>query len=232
MTRALYLDDSYLRSFDAVVIDVDDTGVYLDRTAFYPRSGGQPSDLGLLIRGDRLFRVEGVEPSEHGICHRVHGLSPGDEVRGEIDWARRYRIMRSHTACHILSAVIFRETGALITGNQINTDRSRVDFSLEAFDKSMIETYVGMANDIIKESHPVRVKVMTREEAMEIPYLVKLAKNVPERESVRIIEIEGVDLQACGGTHVRNTSEIREIRLVKAENKGKSNRRVYFELVG
>ncbi|MEM2096844.1 MAG: alanyl-tRNA editing protein AlaXM [Methanothrix sp.] len=232
MTQALYLDDSYLRSFDAVVIDVDDTGLYLDRTAFYPRSGGQPSDLGILIRVDQVFRVEGVELSEHGICHRAQGLSPGEDVRGEIDWTRRYRIMRSHTACHILSAVIFRETGALITGNQIDTDRSRVDFSLEAFDRSMIETYVGMANDLIKEGHPVRVRLMTRDEAMEIPDLVRLAKNVPERESVRVIEIEGVDLQACGGTHVRNTSEIREIRLVKAENKGKSNRRVYFELVG
>ncbi|ABK15373.1 MAG: alanyl-tRNA editing protein [Methanothrix sp.] len=231
MTEALYLNDSYMRSFDAVVTNVDDTGVYLDRTAFYPRSGGQPSDLGVLIRGDQVFRVEGVEPSEHGICHRAHGLSPGDKVKGEIDWERRYRIMRSHTACHVLSAVIFRETGALITGNQIDTDRSRVDFSLESFDRSMIETYVRMANDLIKEGHPVRVRLMTRDEAMEIPDLVRLAKNVPERESVRVIEIEGVDLQACGGTHVRNTSEIGEIRLVKAENKGKSNRRVYFELV-
>lgn len=232
MTQALYLDDSYMRSFDAIVIDADESGVYLDRTAFYPRSGGQPSDLGVLFRGDQVFRVEGVEPSERGICHRAHGLSPGDEVRGEIDWERRYRIMRGHTACHILSAVIFRETGALITGNQINTDRSRVDFSLEAFDRSMMETYVRMANDLIKEGHPVRVRVFTRDEAMEIPDLVRLAKNVPERESVRVIEIVGVDLQACGGTHVRNTSEIGAIRLVKAENKGKSNRRVYFELVG
>ncbi len=231
-TKALYLDDSYLRTFDAVVVDVDESGVYLDRTAFYPRSGGQPSDTGILRRGDIEFRVDGVELSDKGTCHRVRGLAPGDEVRGVIDWDRRYKLMRSHTACHILSAVIFKETGAKITGNQIDLDRSRVDFSLDAFDRSMIDAYVKKANLLIKEKRPVVVKIISRDEAMSMPDLIRLAMNVPEREYLRVVEIEGIDAQACGGTHVKNTGEIGEIRVVKAENKGKSNRRVYFEVVG
>ncbi len=231
-TKALYLDDSYLRTFDAVVVDVDESGVYLDRTAFYPRSGGQPSDTGILRRGDIEFRVDGVELSDKGICHRARGLAPGEEVTGVIDWDRRYKLMRSHTACHILSAVIFKETGAKITGNQIDLDRSRVDFSLDAFDRSMIDAYVKKANLLIKEMRPVMVKIISRDEAMRMPDLIRLAMNVPEREYLRVVEIEGIDAQACGGTHVKNTGEIGEIRVVKAENKGKSNRRVYFEVVG
>jgi len=158
------------------------------------------------------------------------GLFPGDAVVGKIDWDRRYRFMRSHSACHILSAVIFQETGALITGNQIDVLRSRVDFSLQSFDKGKMAEYVEKANLIIKEDRPIKTQLIARDQAIEMPDLVRLAMQVPDREEIRVVEIEGVDRQACGGTHVRRTGEILGIRMIKAENKGKSNRRVYFSL--
>lgn len=229
--RQIYIQDSYTKSFDTKVDAVEGDGVILEETAFYPQSGGQPSDLGSLFRDGDEFRVLRVESS--GPTHILDrtGLSPGDSITGIIDWDRRYRFMRSHTACHILSAVIFKETAARITGNQIDLTRSRVDFSLEAFDKTKIAEYVDQANRIISEDHAVNVSLLPRSEALEIPDLVRLAMEVPDREEIRVIEIEGVDRQACGGTHVRRTGEIKGIKLLKAENKGKSNRRVYFELV-
>ena len=128
--------------------------------------------------------------------------------------------------------MIFKETGAKITGNQIELSRSRVDFSLESFDKARMFEYVEKANRIIAEDHPVTTKILPRTEALTIPDLVRLAMNVPDREEIRVVEIERVDLQACGGTHVQRTGEIGKIRMIKAENKGKANRRVYFALDG
>jgi misacylated tRNA(Ala) deacylase len=228
--KSIHIEDSYIRSFDTTVADVKGDGVILEETAFYPQSGGQPSDLGSLFRDEDEFCVLRVEPS--GPIHIMDrtGLAPGDRVSGRIDWDRRYRFMRSHTACHILSSVIFDKTGARITGNQIDIARSRVDFSLEAFDKSKIAEYVDQANQLISEDHAVRISLLPRAEAMAIPDLVRLAMDVPDREEIRVVEIEGVDRQACGGTHVGRTGEIKGIKLVKAENKGKANRRVYFEL--
>lgn len=230
--KEMYLEDSYLLAFDATVEDVFGELVILDKTAFYPQSGGQPADAGFLLRGDEQFLVVGVEPGERGIKHIMDraALKPGDQISGRIDSERRYRFMRSHTACHILSAVIFQETGAKITGNQIELSRSRVDFSLESFDKAKMSEYVEKANDIIDEHHAVTTKILPRAEALVLPDLVRLAMDVPDREMIRIVEIEGVDRQACGGTHVKNTGEIGKIKMIKAENKGKANRRVYFSL--
>jgi len=230
--KSIYIEDSYIKSFDTSVSAVEGEGkdVILEATAFYPQSGGQPSDLGSLFRKGQVFKVLRVElPGPLHILDKP-GLAIGDRVSGRIDWDRRYRFMRSHTACHILSSIIFNATGARITGNQIDLDRSRVDFSLETFDKSRIATYVDEVNRIISENHAVKTRLLPRSEAMAIPDLVRLAMDVPDREQIRVVEVEGVDRQACGGTHVSNTGEIRGIRLVKAENKGKSNRRVYFEL--
>jgi len=209
-----------------------DDEVILDKTAFYPDSGGQPHDTGTLAMGGESFPVVYVRPAEDNIAHRVGrpGLVTGDLVRGEIDWERRHLIMRSHTACHLLSAVIFQRTGAMITGNQIGVDRSRVDFSLQDFDRSALADYVETVNEIIRQDRAVSIRLIPREEAMEIPSLVRLAKEVPDREVVRGVEVEGIDLQACGGTHVQRTCEIGRIKMLKAENKGKTNRRVYFEV--
>ncbi len=229
--RGLYITDSYLKSFEARVEEVTDGKfVVLDKTAFYPNSGGQPHDSGFFVRDGEDFPVVYAGLFGGKISHELgrSGLIAGDEVTGTIDWDRRYLFMRSHTACHILSAVIFRETGAMITGNQIGEDRSRVDFSIEEFDRSRLAEYVDMVNEIIKEDRAVKTAVLPREEAMKIPDLVRLAKAVPDREEIRVVEVEGIDLQACGGTHVRRTGEIKGVKMLKAENKGKSNRRVYF----
>jgi misacylated tRNA(Ala) deacylase len=152
------------------------------------------------------------------------------KLHGIIDWYRRYRFMRSHTACHILSAVIFGETGARITGNQIDLNRSRVDFNLENFDKAEMKDYIDKANLIIRENRPLRIRELPRAAAIKVPSLVRLAMEIPDIENIRVVEIEGIDLQACGGTHVKCTGEVRGITMVKAENKGKANRRVYFSL--
>ena len=138
--------------------------------------------------------------------------------------------MRSHTACHVLSAVIHKETGALITGNQIGDVRTRVDFNLKDFDRSQIALYEEKTNEIIDQNIPVDIRILPREEALNMPSIVKLKKDLPEMKEIRIIDIVGFDAQACGGTHVRNTGEIGHIEVVKAENKGKNNRRIYFRL--
>ena len=228
----MYLDDSYLWSFSATVVQALENRAILDQTAFYPQSGGQPADTGILENGSEIFQVVGAEREENGIVHILDrpGLKPGDKVSGKIDGDRRYRFMRSHTACHILSAVIFQETGAKITGNQIEQSRSRVDFSLESFDKARMMEYVEKANQIVAERRPVSTGIVSRQEALAIPDLVRLATAVPDRDMIRVVEIEGVDRQACGGTHVKNTGEVGRIKMIKAENKGKANRRVYFSL--
>ncbi len=230
----LYIIDSYIKSFEARVEEVTDGKfVVLDKTAFYPNSGGQPSDTGVIERDGEEFPAVYVGLFGGKISHELgrSGIEAGDLVTGTIDWDRRYLFMKSHTACHLLSAVIFRETGAMITGNQIGEDRSRVDFSLQEFDRSRLADYVEEVNGIIKEDRAVKTRLIPREEAMEIPDLVRLAKEVPDREEMRIVEVDGIDLQACGGTHVRRTGEIGGINMLKAENKGKSNRRVYFAVL-
>jgi misacylated tRNA(Ala) deacylase len=232
--RGLYITDSYIESFEAKVEEVNDGKfIVLDKTAFYPNSGGQPSDTGVLVRDGEDFPVVYAGLFGGKISHELGrpGLEAGEMVTGTIDWDRRYLFMKSHTACHLLSAIIFRGTGAMITGNQIGEDRSRVDFSLEEFDRSKLAEYVDEVNEIIKEDRGVKTALLTREEAMEIQDLVRLAKEVPDREEIRVVEVEGIDLQACGGTHVRRTGEIKGIKMLKAENKGKFNRRVYFEVL-
>lgn len=207
--KLIYNEDSYVRSFDASVSSADGARVTLDATAFYPQSGGQPSDSGSIFQNGEEFKVLTVEPL--GLVHVLDrsGLALGDRVSGIIDWERRYRFMRSHTACHVLGAVIFSETSAKITGIQIDSARSRIDFSLENFDKSNLAKYIDKANQIIAENHGIKISLLSKADALAIHNLVRLAKDVPDREEIRIVEIEGIDRQACGGTHVRNTSEIK-----------------------
>lgn len=236
MTEALYLHDSYVAEFTANVISVDGHEIVLDVTAFYPSSGGVPNDTGKLhVNGiDASFTVIGVIKKDGQIVHVVDtdGLSPGDNVSGEIDWNRRYALMRMHTAAHVLASVFNKESGVLITGNQLGVDKSRMDFNMENIDREKINGYVESANRIISENVPVGVSFMKREDALKIPDVVKLANalppNIPE---LRLVKIGPYDLQADGGCHVRNTSEIGRIELLGAENKGKSNRRIYYKVV-
>ncbi len=227
--------DSYRSSFIARIVDMRDGSLLLlDATYFYPASGGQPHDLGVLRRKSdgRAFRVLLVKKSEEGILHQVDvpGLVSGDEVEAAIDWGRRYRLMRSHTAAHLVSALIRGRTNALITGNQLATDKVRIDFGLDEYDPAMFEGIIEEANGLIEKGAPLSFSFVTRAEAVEQPELVGLAKGLPEHERIRVVEITGLDRQACGGTHVKDIKEIGPLLFLKAENKGAKNRRVYFAL--
>jgi Ser-tRNA(Ala) deacylase AlaX len=218
----------YMSEFDAKVEEVTDTSVVLDQTAFSPRGGGLVSDTGT------LGGVSVVEVTKVGdvIAHLLES-SPkfvaGDTVRGVLDWGRRHRVMRMHTSAHMLSAVVNSETGALITGNQIGPDESRVDFSLELFDKDKMAEYVSRVNEAAARGLEVKTFFLRREEAMKLPGLVKLANaSPPSLEVLRIVQIGDVDTQADGGVHVRNTSEIGKVIGLRTENKGKNNRRLHF----
>lgn len=233
MTKQLYLEDSYMREFDAVVIASSETAVELDQSCFYPESGGQPCDTGWLVKDGEEYNVINVKKDAGRIIHLLDraGLKPGDKVRGRIDWDRRHLFMRYHTACHILSAIINNVTGAEITGNQIGADKTRIDFSIKDFDREKFGDFVTAANKLIAAGKPVHIRHMPREEAFQIPSLFKLRKLLPESIRVlRIVEIEGFDMQPCAGTHVRNTAEIGSIDVLEFKNKGTDNRRVYFRL--
>ena len=218
----------YAREFDAKVESVEGVRVLLDQTAFNPRGGGLVSDTGVLGG----LKVPEVVKEGEQIIHMLDtppGFEPGAVVHGVLDWDRRFRIMRMHTSAHILSAVVNKETGALITGNQISPDQSRVDFSLDDFDKGKMASYIDRVNEAVARGLEVKTYFMRREEALANPGFVKLANAMPPAvDTLRIVEIGDVDTQADGGVHVKNTLEIGKVIGVKTENKGKSNRRLYF----
>jgi len=233
MTKALYMDDSYLTEFEAIVVSVKDKFVVLDQTAFYAQGGGQPCDTGILKRNNEEFKVVFVGKFEGDISHEVDktGLNVGDKVIGRIDWDRRYSLMKSHTVVHIISGILNRETGALITGNQLKDGQIRIDFDLESFNKDEFQKYIDLTNDAIQQNFEVKTYYLNREEAMKIPGIVKLAGALPPCiETLRIVEIGTIDLSADGGTHVKNTSEIGIVSFLKYESKGKNNRRIYLEI--
>lgn len=231
MTELLYLEDTYKKEFKAKVEKAIENKIYLDRTAFYPQGGGQPTDTGVLRHEGEEYKVEKVKKDENGIAHYVdkEGLKEGDEVEGELDWERRYTIMRMHTAAHALSSALSEKFGCQITGNNLDTDKSRIDFNLEEFDKEQIEKAVEELNEKLAEGAEVKTSSMPREEALKDPQLVKLANVLPPAiKELRIVEIEGIDRQCDGGTHVKNAEEMGKIEIVKYDNKGKTNRRIYF----
>ena len=234
MTQTVFLDDCYARELDASVVSVDGSKAELDKSIFCYVGGGQPSDHGKIFRGDDVFEVVDVRKEDGRIFNYLdkEGLREGDKVRLVLDWERRHMLMRGHTAMHVLSAVVHKNTGALITGGQIGLDQSRVDFSLEDFDREKVADYVRESNEMIGRSQGIKTYFMDRGEALKIPGMVKLANAVPPQvEKLRIVEIGDIDRQADGGTHVKNTSEIGEIVLTNIKNKGKGNRRIYFRLV-
>lgn len=235
MTKALFLVDSYLKEAPATVVSVKDGKfVTLDQTIFYAKGGGQPNDTGKITRGDEVFNVVYVGKFSGEISHEVDhaGLQPGDQVCCVLNWERRYKLMRSHTAAHVLAGLLNKGTGALITGNQLEEDHVRFDFSFEKFDRAVLEAYLAKANQLFGTDVAVRWYDLPREEAMKIPGVVKMAEAVPpDLPVLRIVEIVGVDRQADGGTHVKNLKEVGKVELMKTENKGKNNRRIYFKLI-
>ena len=230
MTKKLYWEQPYLQEFSAKILASDGTRVELDQTLFYPRGGGVSYDTGVL--GDRKV----VETSKDGdkILHTLESPASfvvGQTVTGHIDWERRHRLMRMHTAGHLLSALFYSGAKCLITGNRIDVDKSRMDFSLEIFDRAQIEGFVKEANKLITDDAPVKSYFLDRSEALKIPDMVKLAEAAPPVEAqLRIVEIAGIDRQADGGLHVAHLNEIGRIDLLKLENKGKTNRRLYYDV--
>jgi len=234
MVRALYMDDSYLKSWNAKVTNVKD-GKYivLDNTAFYPKGGGQPWDEGYITKDNEKFRVVYVGKFSGQISHEVDkpGLKIGDEVSCELDWERRYTYMRYHTASHLISNILYRRADAKITGNQIELDKTRMDFSMMDYSPEKLRDYVDEANEIIEQDLPITIDYMSRDEVLGKPELARLAVGLPENiKEFRIVKIGDIDEQVDGGTHINHLNEIGKIEVTKTVNKGKNNRRMYFIL--
>jgi len=234
-TKLLYLCDSYLREFEARVERVSGDHVVLDQTGFHPLTGGVGCDVGCLVKDDSKLRVVRVEIDRatkevsHVLEAQPSGFGQGDVVKGVIDWDRRYCLMRLHTAAHLIAAVMYRDYNALITGGQVDVDQAKLDFNLPRTDREVFEDAVRKANEEAAKRVELRVYFLSREEALKVPGVVKLAERMPpEERELRIVEIPSIDLQADGGPHVKNTGEISEIQLLKIENKGKNQRRIYF----
>jgi misacylated tRNA(Ala) deacylase len=234
MAEALYLNNPYLREWEATVTAVSKgTYIVLDKTAFYPNGGGQPWDTGTIEANGAVYNVVYVGKFSGEISHEVdrEGLKQGDVVKCSVNWDRRYTLMRMHTAAHVIIQLFNQESGALITGNQLGEDKSRIDLSIETFDREKFTEYEAKINEIIKRNMDVSFKTVPREEALKDPGLFKLAKGFPEEiKEIRIVSIGDYDIQADGGTHVRNTKEIGTVKFVDFVNKGKNNRRIYYTL--
>jgi misacylated tRNA(Ala) deacylase len=231
MTELLYQTDAYRKEFDAQVTAVEGTAVALDRTAFYATGGGQPHDTGTLTAGDRAWQVVEVRKAGDQVWHTLAGEGTpevGAAVYGAIDWERRHKLMRTHTALHLLCGVVFRDHGALVTGGNMDTDEGRLDFELRDFTPELAQSIVDAVNREIAAARPVEVKILPREEAFQIPDLIRTKINLlPEGiREVRTVNIVGLDLQADGGTHVANSSEVGRVALLKTRSKGANNKRI------
>jgi len=240
MTELLYQTDSYLKEFDATItaVDTEARTVVLDQSAFYPGGGGQPSDTGQLTSaGETNFMVTKVKKQGADVLHFLGGDDPlpqvGERVRGKIDWGKRYLLMRTHTALHVLCGTVFRDYGALVTGGNMEPGKGRMDFEFERLQGELVGEIEAAVNKEAQAGHDVRVKILPREEAFQIPDLIRTKINLlPEGiTEVRTVEIVGLDLQADGGTHVKNTSEIGIIKVVDYKSKGAINKRIYIEVV-
>ncbi|MDH3350385.1 MAG: alanyl-tRNA editing protein [Gammaproteobacteria bacterium] len=231
MTEELFREDSYLKECDATVVSVDDADVILDRTVCYPLGGGQPGDTGTMSWGGSCVAIVDTRYAKGGaICHvlddRAARPSVGDNVRVVLDWDRRYRHMRMHTAMHLLGSIL--KYG--VTGGNISVDKSRLDFDMEdTVDKDAV---TAALNDLIKQDHAVSCRWISDEELDAQPELVRTMSVQPPRGKgrIRLLEIANVDLQPCGGTHLRSTAEVGKVRIGKVEKKGKRNRRVNIHL--
>lgn len=234
MTKLLYQTDAYLREFTAIVVEVVDGGVVLDQTAFYPSGGGQPSDMGQLTVDGQTYAVTKVKKTGGKVVHFIDGDLPaeGAEVAGTIDWERRYKLMRTHTAMHILCGVVWRDYEAQVTGGNMDPLKGRMDFEFESMRQELVAEIEAAINKEVEAARDVQVKILPREEAFQIPDLIRTKINLlPEGiKEVRIVELIGLDLQADGGTHVANTSEVGRMQVTNYKSKGKINKRIYVEL--
>lgn len=240
MTELLYQTDSYLKEFDAEVaaMDAESRAIVLDQSAFYPGGGGQPNDIGqIILTGGQVYPVEKVKKQGADVLHFLGGDSPlpevGVQVRGQINWGHRYQLMRTHSALHVLCGTVFRDYGALVTGGNMEPGKGRMDFEFERLQGKLVGEIEAAVNKEVEAGHDIRIKILPREEAFKIPDLIRTKINLlPEGiTEVRTVEIVGLDLQADGGTHVKNTSEIGKIKVVDYKSKGAINKRIYIEVV-
>jgi misacylated tRNA(Ala) deacylase len=229
-----FMLDCYLREFDTRAKQANDRYIVLEDTIFYPDSGGQPHDEGTITGEDgEEYRVVYVGKFSGEISHEVDilGLKQGERVHLSLNWERRYTLMRMHTAAHVLSRVLYEEADANTSGNQLGVDRSRIDFTLEEFDREKIPDWIRKANNYIEEGARVVKFEMPKEEAFEIPGFAGPSPHlIKDLEALRVVSIEDMDAQPCGGTHLDDIGEIGRIIFVKAENKGRNNRRIYYTI--
>ena len=232
MTELLYQTDSYLVEFDAVVTNSlpEEKAIVLDRTAFYPGGGGQPNDIGTL----NGIPVVKVRKSADKVLHLLDGNLPpeGTKIHGVIDWDRRYKLMRTHTAMHVLCGTVFRDYGALVTGGDMEPLKGRMDFEFDRLQKELVSVIEEAVNREVQKGRDIRIQILPREEAFQIPDLIRTKINLlPEGiQQVRTVEIVGLDLQADGGTHVNKTSEVGKIKVADYKSKGAINKRIYIEV--
>ncbi len=236
MTEQLYSTDAYLRSCRATVTGVTAEGVELDRTVFYARGGGQPGDTGLLSWDGGAARVADTVKQEGRLLHVIDGDPPaaGSSLTAEIDWDRRHLLMRTHTALHALSGIVFGDYGAKVTGGNISEPGvARMDFELETIGAEFGREVEEKLNLALAADRPVHVSFLPRAEALADPDLIRTKVSlIPDSvDPIRVIDIEGIDKQADGGTHVRSTAEVGRVRVAKTENKGKAFKRMRIELV-
>ena len=234
MTDILCYADSYLREFEATVTDTAPKGVVLDRTAFYPGGGGQPADIGAISVGDASYTVKRLSRQDGKLIHEIDGDMPnvGAAVHGELDWERRYLLMRTHTALHILCGVVWCDYGAQVTGGNMQPGSARMDFELENMSVDFAERMEILVNEEVQAERAIEVKTLPRDEAFSIPDLIRTKINLlpPSIKEVRTVNITGLDLQADGGTHVANTREVGRISVVGHESKGRINKRLRIRI--
>jgi len=238
MTGLIYQTNSFLREFTArvVAVDTQNRSVALEKTVFYPGGGGQPCDIGQFTQGMKEFPVIRVKKEAGVVWHFLGESSDLPEennlIEGAIDWDRRYALMKTHTALHILCGVVYRDFGALVTGGDMDPLKGRMDFEFESLTKDLVGSIEKAVNIEVEKARPIRVAILPREEAMKIPDLIRTKINLlpPGIAEIRTVELVGLDLQADGGTHVNNTAEVGYIRVVDYKSKGKINKRIYIEL--
>ena len=234
MTEAIYHDDAYVKGFEARVLEASGEGVRLDRTAFFPGGGGQPADTGTLQHAGRELAVTGTARREGALVLLLEGDPPpvGARVHARLDWERRYALMRTHTALHVLAGVIGRDHGALVTGGNMEPLRARMDFELPSMSAGFAESVEAALLEEVEADRPVHVSFLSPEAFAAKPELIRTKTNLlpPGLEIVRVIDIEGLDRQADGGTHVGRTGEVGEVHVVGHESKGKGNKRLRIAL--
>lgn len=238
MTELLYQTDSYLQEFDATItaVDAEPRTLILDRSAFYPGGGGQPCDIGVLTVAGTVYPVTKTKKQGEDVIHFLGGdaplPSPGANVHGVIDWTRRYQLMRTHTAMHVLCGVVFRDYGAQVTGGDMEPLAGRMDFEFATMRAELVHDIEAAVNREVQAGREVRIKILPRDEAFQIPDLIRTKINLLPAgiTQVRTVELVGLDLQADGGTHVRNTSEVGAMRVADYKSKGAINKRIYIEI--